>query len=270
MIKELTNLSPAEVLLIEDPDVKVHTLARVTFFDLILKEVLKIETDAKATEEEMKNPTVSIGKSYANYQPLKHESIFLSVFTKDDTLKIKLSNLLKAAFEKVKNGEAYKLKYVYTKERMNEHFNSNFFQRLLGIRVISENGLRVQKEIQRELKRIKINATRKTKNAVELLLAINGNIVLISKIPVEIFETIEKKKLSFRNENTALIWADYSYSNLYQQNTTKPQFDLIAINDSDFLPIIESIQGFNDSSGDSGCGSDGGCSACGGCGGCGG
>jgi hypothetical protein len=39
MIKELTDLSPAEILLIENPQVKVDKLARVTFFDLILNEI---------------------------------------------------------------------------------------------------------------------------------------------------------------------------------------------------------------------------------------
>ena len=55
MIKELTDLSPAEILLIENPQVKVDKLARVTFFDLILKEVLKIETNEEALKKNKKN-----------------------------------------------------------------------------------------------------------------------------------------------------------------------------------------------------------------------
>ena len=112
MIKELTELSPAEVLLIENPAVKIDVLARVTFFDLLLKEVFEILPKPKATEEEKKNPIIRIGKAYTTYKPLKHESIFVAIFSKDDTLQISLSNLLKTAFEKVKNSEAYKLKYV--------------------------------------------------------------------------------------------------------------------------------------------------------------
>ncbi|MEY8778846.1 hypothetical protein AB9K32_00340 [Allomuricauda sp. XS_ASV26] len=155
MIKELTDLSPAEILLIENPQVKVDKLARVTFFDLILKEVLKIETNEKASKKDKKNPTVSLGKSFNSYKPLKHESIFLSVFTKDNELKVKLSNLLKTAFEKIKNSEDYKLKYIYSDHRMKRYFKSNFFQRLFGVKVISENGINVQKEIKRELKPIR-------------------------------------------------------------------------------------------------------------------
>ena len=185
MIKELTNLSPAEILLIENPEVKVDKLARVTFFDLLLKEVLKIEVDEKATKKDKKNPTVSLGKELYNYKPLKHESIFLSVFEKDNELKVKLSNLLKTAFEKIKNSEEYKLKYIYSDDRMKQYFKSNFFQRLLGIKVISENGIKVQKEIKRELKRIKTNTTKKVKGIEETLLSLNGNIVLIPKIPTE-------------------------------------------------------------------------------------
>ncbi|MEM6686892.1 MAG: hypothetical protein AAF617_13995, partial [Bacteroidota bacterium] len=183
MIKELTDLSPAEVLLIENPDVKIDTLARVTFFDLLLKETLEIIPNPKATTEEKKNPIIKIGKAYNSYQPLKHETIFLSIFSKDNMLQISLSSLLKTAFEKVKNSEHYKLKYVYTDERMSTYFKSNFFQKLLGIRVMTKEGIHAQNEIKRALRRIKINASRKTKNAVELLVAIRGNIVLIPKIP---------------------------------------------------------------------------------------
>jgi len=269
MIKELTTLSPAEILIIENPEVKVDKLARVTFFDLLLKEVLKVEIDEEATKKDKKNPTVSLGKAFYSYKPLKHESIFLSVFKKDNELKVKLSNLLKISFEKIKNSEDYKSKYIYSNYRMKQYFKSNFFQRLLGVKVISENGIKVQKEIKRELKRIKTNTTKKVKGIEETLLSINGNIVLIPKIPTEIFELIEKKKSNFRKENTDSIWVDYGYSDLYYHNTTKNQFDLMDINDSDFMPIIESVNGFDDSSGDSGCGSDGGCSGCGGCGGCG-
>lgn len=269
MIKELTNLSPAEILLIENPDVKVDKLARVTFLDLILKEVLKVEVDTKANKKEKKNPIIITGKAFSSYESLKHESIFLSVFTKDSELKIKLSNLLKTAFEKVKSSEEYKLKYVYSDKRMKQYFKSNFIQKLLGIKVISENGIKIQTELKRELIRIKTNTTKKNTKIIETLLALNGNIVLIPKIPVEIFEQIEKRKSNLRKENSDSVWVDYGYSNLYYLNTTKNQFDLMAINDSDFMPIIESINGFDDTSNDSGCGSDGGCSGCGGCGGCG-
>ena len=79
------------------------------------------------SKKDKKNPTVCIGKAFKNYQPLKHESIFLSVFRKDNELKVKLSNLLKTAFEKIKNSEDYKLKYIYSDHRMKQYFKSNFF-----------------------------------------------------------------------------------------------------------------------------------------------
>ena len=163
MIKELTTLSPAEILLIENPQVKVDKLARVTFFDLILKDVIKIETNEESSKKDKKNPTVSLGKAFYSYKPLKHESIFLAVFTKDNELKVKLSNLLKTAFEKIKNSEDYKLRYIYSDYRMKQYFKSNFFQRLLGVKVISENGIKVQEEIRRKLKQIKSNTTKKLK-----------------------------------------------------------------------------------------------------------
>ena len=271
MNRELTNLSPAEVLLIENQAVKVDALARVTFFDLVLKKVLEIEIDPKATENEKKNPTVRLGKSFTNYQSLKHESIFLSLFEKENELKINLSNLLKTAFEGIKNSTEYKFKYVYSEERMEEYFKSNFFLNLFGVKKMSRKGKDVQKEIKRHLKRIRTSTTKKEKDIVETLLALNGNILLIPKIPTEIFELIEKKKSGTRkNDSGDYAWADYGYSALYFHDGTKNQFDLIDINDADFMPIIDSVDGFSDSSGDSSFGGDGGCSGCGGCGGCGG
>lgn len=270
MIKELTNLSPAEVLLLENPDVTIDALARVTFLDLILKQVLEIIPLTNASEAQQKNPLVKVGKAYANYQPLKHEAIFMAVFSKDDTLQITLSNLLKSAFEKVKNSEQYKLKYIYSDERLKPYYSSNFFQRLLGIRVITKEGLKAQKEIKRELRRIKINASRKTKNAVELLLAIKGNIVLIPKIPTEIFQQLEKKNASIRKNNFNTLAVDIGYASLFYHNTAKNQFDIVALDDADFSPSIESISGFGDTSVDGSFGADSGCGGCAGCGGCGG
>jgi transcriptional regulator len=152
---------------------------------------------------------------------------------------------------------------------MQSYYKSNFFQRLLGIRIITEEGLKAQKEIKRELKRIKRNTSRKTKNAVELLLAIKGNIVLIHKIPTEIFKQLEEKKVNITHSNLNTLYTNLSYAGLFHQNTIKNQFDIVDLDDTDFSPSIESVSSFSDGDfgADSGCG---GCVGCGGCGGCGG
>ncbi|MEM1325133.1 MAG: hypothetical protein AAGI23_04215 [Bacteroidota bacterium] len=265
MISELTTLSPAEILLIESPDVKVDQLARVTFFDLLLKGILQIEDEPTASAKKKKNPLVGLGDAYFHYRPLKHEAIFLHLFHWDLNLKVRLAHLLKTAFENIKNSDHYKLGYVYTNKRMKPYFQSNFFQKLVGIKIISEKGLVVQQAIKDDLKRIKSHTNRRKLSSVDSLLALNGNIVLIPKIPISLFQQIEQQQSEFRKRQGHIVGHDLYYSNLYQHNTTKDQFQLLSINDADFAPIIESVDGFNDASGD-GCGGDGGCGGCGGCG----
>lgn len=271
MIRELNFLSPAEILLIEDPKVTVSALARVTFLDLVLKGVLSIHTNQAGKKQNSKDLWVGVGKKFNTYKCLKHEAIFLKVFKKDPSLKHQLSNVLKVAFEDVKNETKYKLKYVYSKERLKPYFKANLIQRLIGIKVISAHGIETQQNIKKELRRIRSNTTKKNKNIVETLLALNSNILLIHKIPTEIFEVIKKERTSLKttNQSDEYLWMDIDYSDLYQHNTKKDLFNVLDIKDTDIEPIIDTVDGFGESSSDIGS-YDSGCSACGGCAGCGG
>ena len=60
-----------------------------------------------------------------------------------------------------------------------------------------------------------ISTTNKNFDVVDALLALNGNIVLISEIPAELFKQIQKKKTKLNSYDNDLILMDIDYDNLY-------------------------------------------------------
>jgi len=231
MIKELTYLTPAEILLIIDPNTKIDELVSFTFSDLILKKVLCLYKYETISNNQKKDPLVIKGESFNKYKPLKHENVFINHFVKNPELKIRLSELINLSFKNVKSADIYKLKYIYSNSRMKNYFKSNLFQKIIGIKVLSDNGIKTQIEIKRELKRIRSNTSKKNIKVVEELILMKGNILLIPKIPNLILETITKfqsnnsdvNKTTFV-DNQFLLFQGLSYHHLQSLNSYELEF----------------------------------------------
>ena len=274
MVEELKKLTPAEILLIENPRVDVGKLAKVTLLDLLLNEVLKTGLDKEAEKINSKNPTISIGKAFYTYSPLKHERIFITIYKKDPTIKVKLVDLLKLAFDGIKTTDHFKLSYIYSRKRLGKYFKSSLWQKLLGLKELSSSGEKLQNDIRKELQLVKAKVKRGRLGIEELLLALNSNIILIPKIPRATFEKLCEINANFRKENLKTVLPELNYLVLYGRTGSKEYYNQLAINNTEVNSIIHSTGSFDDSAGDGsdgsadGCG--GGCSGCGGCGGCGG
>lgn len=266
MTKELSYLSPAEILLVRSPNVQLNKLVRVTFLDLVLRDILKVTVSKNSSKNVRKNPTVQIGKSFHKYQPLAHEQLFLKVFKKDEKLSLKLINLLKTTFEEIRGTEEYKMKYIYTDERLGKYFKSNLFQRLLGLKSISDEGIHLQNVIEYELQRVDTAMNQGNLNVVDVLLALRGNILLLPEIPPNIFNALNQKVRDKKEFNDSFAWIGWNYEILYNHESS--HFDIITMTDSEISSTIGSVDGFSFNNSDAdGCS---GCSGCGGCGGCGG
>lgn len=272
MIEELRTLSPAEVLLLANPQVGVGELANVTFFDLVLRRVLGLKKKVSAEDSNAAYTLVSTGPAFEGCTPLKHEALFLQVYAKDPSLKMKLKTLVKIAFEDVKTADQYKLRYIYS-DRLSEHFKSNFLYRLLGIKTLSAFGLDRQRAIKQELNRLREEVSNKNPSIYHHLLALNGNILLLGNLDKDVFEKLNEKakeKNPDRSDSNGL-WSDafIDFGVLSDE-----EIDISRVGASDFDSTLKSIEHFDSgvddsdsTSVDSGCS---GCSGCGGCGGCGG
>lgn len=262
MIDELKKLSPAEIMLIENPKIKVDQLARVTFMDLLLKDVLQIDEVPKGKGKKARaNPFVSKGKAFDTYEPLKHESVFLNLFKHDSDIKVTLKNLIKVSFKDIKSAEVYKLKHVYTK-RLDPYFTSNIIQWLAGARKISRHGLATQKLIKKELVRIKNKVKRNDKDLIETLMGINGNVFLLNGVYNKVFKTLSDhgvRNLKTDLDGTPRHWQN-SFLAAYAENYDMGNsFDIGVATSHTFTSTLDSIdswQGTSDSS-SSGCGGSG-------------
>lgn len=284
-MKELTYLTPAETLLILDPvKSKVEDLAKLTFLDLVLRNVLSIEFEETSENSIQKSKnlrkSVSVGMNFHNYKAAKHEGIFLRPFMKDPTLRISLRNLIKIAFEKIKSTDEYKLKYVYN-IRISKCFSANLLQTLIGTKSINRRGLELQKRISEHLHVLDIGLKSSKKNIDRLeerLLSLNGNILLLKNIDNSVFKVLKESDKRNREiqSNDHPSWYDYGLMYMWGPHARSNNFNVIAATSTAFSGSIESLDTFDSGgadatgvSGDSGCSGDGGCSGCGGCGGCG-
>lgn len=278
---ELTYLSPAETLFVQAPkEVKAEELARVTFLDLVLRKVLKLEVIKlkQIEQQQVFDEIVSRGENFCFYHPKKHEELFVAPFSTDDSLKINLRNLIKIAFQNISTTNEYKLKYVYN-EQIAKYFSANFFQRLFGIKKINKQGRQFQAKLNQYLNGIKINATSddEWKMVEEKLLSLRGNILLIPNIDSKIFKRLhhtykhDKKQKKEQDHDDFLY--DYTPLFIYDNQNFISNFYLTEAMTATFEETIDSIETFDAPSdsfdGGNSDGGDGGCSGCGGCGGCG-
>ncbi|MBX2844282.1 MAG: hypothetical protein KTR26_21120 [Flammeovirgaceae bacterium] len=131
-MQELKFLSPAELLAIVNPsNSNLSELLRVTLLDLQRRDILILEKKRIKIK--------STGKDL-----LKHELIVLKHLKEDSFISI--SEFSKHLKKTLKSGDNYLLKYV-TVNRLSDYFSSNILQKILGIKQLSKNGLKVQQEL---------------------------------------------------------------------------------------------------------------------------
>jgi hypothetical protein len=248
-MKYLSELTPAEILILTKENVTQQELLKITFIDLLFKQVLKtfeVERQFHVREKVRVYKYVGIGQNYKHYNSKNHERLFLSTFGTDNTVEILFTNLVKIAYQKSITIQDLKNDIIQT-PTLKKCFTQNIFQHFFYGYSFTEYGKelkqKVKKEIQDAGNELSDIENIENQKAIELIKIIGANIFLLVNLNYELLNQIDKDlaiQINQTNTNDGASGCSTSWS-----------FD-------DYSSSFDS----GCSSGCSGCG--GGCSGCGG------
>jgi hypothetical protein len=255
-MKYLSELTPAELLILTKENVTHQELLKITFIDLLLKRVLKtfeVEKQPHIREEVRIYKYVGIGQNYNNYNSLNHERLFLSIFDTDNTIEMLFRNLVKIAYQKSKTLKDLKNDLIKT-PTLKKCFSQNIFQRIFYGYSFTEYGTELKRKVKKEIQdlgnQLSDVSTIENQKAIELIKIIGANIFLLVNIDYELLNQIDQDLgIEINRSNSSDGGSGCSGCSFDNYSSS---FDSGCSSDSGC-------------SGDSGCGS--GCSGCGGCGG---
>lgn len=281
-MKLLSIITPAETILIQKGSTtQLKNLLKFTFMDLLLKKVIKIVEIHKQPHprDEVRRYTyIEAGKNFNVYKPKKHESIFTNLFVKEEPIQILFKHFVKIIYDASEGKKSYRESIISSKE-LHSYFDQTFFISLFRLIKLTDEGKKVQQEITSYLQEVNLQINNLLENdqkkALELLIAIGGNIFLLQDLDFDLLKKIDKElikqqKASYTsvdsNDNSWLFYTDF-YDDNYLFDYDSEESDSF---DSFFYNTMDSFDSEYDvsscSSWNSGC--DSGCSSCGGCGGC--
>lgn len=280
MKTNLENWTPAQVLVLQnETDVKNYKLIKYTFFDLVMKDVLRITHETKSLNRRDKPRTykyITIGKNFHTYPYQLHETIFLNPFLKNSQLEVLFRNLIKSVLKEFRRDTWFHQKLV-EQTNLNPYFHvtSYGFWWFKGYKVKKNpQGERLCDHIQQEMK----TETEKILNHLETndtelvndLKRLRGNVFLLKEID---FQKLEHQLKHHYNMDKEIWDAFYVIRTLEEQNREYDSTSGCSGGGCGGGIDTEGSSedgcfGSDDSGGDSGCSS--GDSGCGGCGGCGG
>ncbi|MWB96315.1 hypothetical protein GON26_18285 [Flavobacterium sp. GA093] len=251
-MKYLTELTPAEILVLTKESVTHKELLKITFIDLLFKQVLKIievERKPHVRQDTRVYEYVVAGPNFKSYPSKNHERIFLSSFDPYDSVPILFRNLVKIGYQKSRTLEELKNDVIKT-PALRKCFHQNFFQKMFYGYSLTEYGTELKRKIKKEIQDAgnQLSGLNSIENqkAVELIQLIGANIFILVNIDYGLLHQIdmdlglETTKINTLNSGSGCS----GYSSGFDHFSVS--FD-------------------SGCSGDSGCGS--GCSGCGGCGG---
>jgi hypothetical protein len=131
-MKYLSELTPAEILLLTKENITHQELLKITFIDLLFKQVLKtfeVKRRPHIKQEVRVYKYVGIGQNYKIYNSQNHERLFLSTFGTDNTVEILFRNLVKIAYQKSRTLKDLKNDLIQT-PTLKKCFSQNIFQRI--------------------------------------------------------------------------------------------------------------------------------------------
>ncbi|NJL75622.1 MAG: hypothetical protein HC892_11935 [Saprospiraceae bacterium] len=205
----LAQLTPAETLyLLNHPSSKIKDLARLTFSDLLLKSVLKVEIRGQKDAGETVVPFVLRGKKFKDYHPLKHETLFTDFFTSDSAFALPMVELIEKTYQQIREIN-YKYSYLYS-NRIATYFSQNLILRGIGIHVLNARGRVLQVEIREYFKNMNQQIATKQNYIEQIgqkLLPLRGNILLLQYVDASLFEALYKAQQAQEKEEE---WYDFS------------------------------------------------------------
>lgn len=253
----LSELTPAEVYFLTNDRASHREYLKITFIDLLFKQVLKtfeVERQPHISHKVRIYTYVTTGPNFKNYNVKNHEKFFLDTFQHDDSIEILFRNLVKIGYQKSISLSHLKNELINT-PTLKKCFSQNIFQKIVNSYRITDYGKELKRKVEKEIQNLNSKFTSldtiDNQEALALIKVIGGNIFLLEYITYDLLDQIDSdlaKQMNKKETNSeysgcsGCTWSFDTYS-------------------SDF---------------DSGCssgsssGGGSGCSACSGCGGCGG
>ncbi len=255
-MKYLSQLTPAELLVLTKDGVTHRELLKITFIDLLFKQVLKtyeVERQPHSKDKVRVYRYVGIGKNFETYSSQNHEKVFLSSFVADDSIEVLFSNLVKIAYQKSRTLLCYK-DDIYKTPTLKKCFSQNIFQKLFYNYNVTDYGKKLKREVKEEIQnegnKLADISTIDNQKVIELIKEISGNIFLLVAIDHELLSLIDDDLGSIINQVNSSSGDGGVGCSSWSFDDYSSSFDSSCSGDS----------------GCSGCGGDG-CSGCGGCGG---
>lgn len=249
-MKYLSELTPAEVYILTKENVTHKELLKITFIDLILKQVLKtfeVQRQPHFRHKIRIYKYVGIGQNFKNYKSKNHEKFFLSTYENDNSIEMLFRNLVKVSYQKSKNLSYFKNELIKT-PTLKKCFSQNIFQTIFNRYSLTKYGKELKQKVKKEIQNLNSEVasinTIENQKAIELIKLIGGNIFLLENINYDLLDQIdsdlanEMKRKEIISDETGCSGCGWSFDN-YSSNF------------------------------DSGCSGNSGCGGCAGCGGCG-
>jgi hypothetical protein len=173
------------------------------------------------------------------------------------------------AYENAYSNDSFR-KTILKSDNLKGLLKQNLLQKIFGGMSLTSKGVDTQKNILNYLNPIDKNISKLLKNnekkAVELLLSLGGNMLLLSNLDISLLKKIDKELLKEYKSRYKETYDYYDWFDYFDFDYDSKEFDYFT---SDFESTMESFSSEFDSAGcssyDSGCSS---CTGCGGCGGC--
>jgi uncharacterized membrane protein YgcG len=206
-VKQLSKLSPAETLIVlQDKNASIRELLKVTFMDLLLKQVLKtyeVQRQESSRDKDGFYKYVEIGKNFWTYQPLPHENIFLAPFQKSNSLQILFRNMVKTGYQNARSKS--KLHSALTQSpNLDRCFSRTVLQSLFGGFSLTADGQELRNTVKAEILELEEQLPplilKEPQEALDVMNAIKGNVFLLTNIEFDLFKQIDKELLSEFNK----------------------------------------------------------------------
>lgn len=203
-MKHLSKFLPAEtLLLLEEKKANIKELLKITFMDLLLKQVIEITTVSKqpsSRRDKVRSYKYVVrSKNFLNYKPLEHEIVYLSPYQKSSSLKVLFQHLIRTGFQNAKSESKY-VSAVRRSPNIHFYFTKNIYQIVFGGFSITQEGTDLRNKIKKEITQLEkdfpaIILSDKEK-ARQILNTIGGNIFLLKNIDFTLLKQIDSEILA--------------------------------------------------------------------------
>ena len=202
-MKLISTLLPAEsVLIIEGKNSSINELLKITFMDLLLKQVLEIQIISKQahSREKIRHYKYIIrGQNFSKYKFAKHELVFLNPYFTSSSIKILFQHLIRMGFQNAVSEKHY-IKLIKDSKKLEKYFKENYLQFFFGGFSMSSKGIEIRTKLKLELELLEIEIltliNNGDENTFKSVTELGGNILLLKTIDFALIKQFDEEILA--------------------------------------------------------------------------